>query len=416
MAELCAVVASETELQPILDWIVHRATQILGADECTIKLLAPGLDPAKTVVTDRRHKPPEAGDLSWPRAIKESVMRYLIGSPELVTPDLAEDPRFSGLRREVTSVRALLAMPLRVEGRITGMIAASESKPGREWSRHDIQLMSILGSHSAIVIEKARLRIEAEATRRLEAEKEAMEKELRLAHDIQMRLVPNAPLRCGSWEVDGRLVPARQVGGDFYDFFKLDSGRTALVIADVAGKGVPAALLVSTVQSALHAFAGLRLPPRQLIGQLNRQVAQSVVQGRFVTLFYAELDETRGRVQFVNAGHVFPRLRRANGAIESLPAGGFPLGIFEDSVFEQGEREFRPGDSLLMFSDGISEATDPFLQEFGEDAIDALWRERGGGPTRLVLDRLMASVAAFTGSAPQSDDQTVLAVCPAASA
>jgi sigma-B regulation protein RsbU (phosphoserine phosphatase) len=214
--------------------------------------------------------------------------------------------------------------------------------------------------------------------------------------------------------VDGRLVPARQVGGDFYDFFGLEGGRAALVIGDVAGKGVPAALLVSTVQSALRAYAGLRLEPLPLIQQLNRRVAQSVAAGRFVTLFYAELDPTAGTMRYVNAGHVWPRVRRANGDLESIPAGGVPLGIFEDATFEQGECRLGPGDSVLMYSDGIPDAINAFNHDFGEERIEQLWRMHGAGPTPAVLDRLMAAVNSFSGSAPQSDDQTVMVLCPAA--
>jgi sigma-B regulation protein RsbU (phosphoserine phosphatase) len=294
------------------------------------------------------------------------------------------------------------------------MIAASQARPGRDWSRHDVQLLSILASHSAIVIDKASLRMDSESKRRLEIEKEAMEKELRVAHDIQMRFVPEAPLHCGPWDVDGRLVPARQVGGDFYDFFGLEDGRAALVIGDVAGKGVPAALLVSTVQSALRAYAGLRLEPLPLIEQLNRRVAQSVAAGRFVTLFYAELDPVARVMRYVNAGHVWPRVRRANGDLESIPAGGIPLGIFENTTFEQGECRLGPDDSVLMYSDGIPDAINAFNHDFGEERIAQLWRKHGAGPTPAVLDRLMADVTTFSGSAPQSDDQTVMVLCPAA--
>jgi len=412
MTELCAVVAEQTELQPILDWIVSRATQLLGSDECTIKLVVPMSDKPGTVATDRRS--PEAGAPSWPAAIKMAVMGYLMQpSSELVTPDIAEDARFPGLRGREASVRALLAVPLRVSGRVTGMFAASQAKPGRDWSRHDVQLLSILASHSAIVIEKARLRTEAEIKKRLELEREAIEKELRVAHDIQMRFVPETPLRLGPWDVDGRLVPARHVGGDFYDYFPLEGGRAALVIGDVAGKGVPAALLVSTVQSALRAYAGLQLEPLPLIQQLNRRVAQSVAAGRFVTLFYAEVDPANERMRYVNAGHVFPRVRRADGTMESIPAGGVPLGIFEDATFEQGECRLGPGDSVLMYSDGIPDAIDLFRHDFGEERIERLWMLHGADPAPTVLDRLLAAVAAFSGSAPQSDDQTLMVLSPA---
>ena len=250
------MVAEQSELQPILDWLVHKSTRLLGADECTIKLLTADGDTAKTIIFDSRRSGPEAGSRSWAPAVKASVMGFLLSQPrELASPDLAADARFPGLKTLQTPVRALLALPLKVDGRVTGMIAVSNAQPGRQWTRHDVQLMSIVATHSASVIEKARLRVEAEEKRRLELEREAMEKDLRIARDIQMRLVPSDPLTLGGWRADGRLEPAKQVGGDFFDYFPLDAERCVVTIADVAGKGVPAALLVSTVASSVRAFA-----------------------------------------------------------------------------------------------------------------------------------------------------------------
>src|SRR5262245_20365669 len=228
ITELCAVVAEQSELQPILDWLVHKSTRLLGADECSIKLLTAGGDTAKTMVFDSRRSGIEAGSASWAPALKASVMGFLLSQPgELAISDLQADARFPGLKSLKTPVRALLALPLKVDGRVTGMLAVSNAQPGRQWTRHDVQLMSIIATHSASVIEKARLRVEAEEKRRLELEREAMEKELNVARDIQMQLVPSAPLAMGRWHAAGQLVPARQVGGDLFDYFAIDDARAA---------------------------------------------------------------------------------------------------------------------------------------------------------------------------------------------
>ena len=285
ITELCAVVAEQSELQPILDWLVHKSTRLLGADECTIKLLTADGDTAKTIIFDSRRSGPEAGSRSWAPAVKASVMGFLLSQPrELASPDLAADARFPGLKTLQTPVRALLALPLKVDGRVTGMIAVSNAQPGRQWTRHDVQLMSIVATHSASVIEKARLRVEAEEKRRLELEREAMEKDLRIARDIQMRLVPSAPLALGGWRADGRLEPAKQVGGDFFDYFPLDAERCVVTIADVAGKGVPAALLVSTVASSVRAFADGTHSPRDVVTQVNRAAVRSSAAGDTTTI------------------------------------------------------------------------------------------------------------------------------------
>jgi serine phosphatase RsbU (regulator of sigma subunit) len=414
ITELCEVVAEQAELQPILDWLVRKTTRLLGTEECSIKLVTAGSDVAKTIIFDNRRSGLEAGNSTWSPMVKAIVMGFLMSQQgELASPDLVADPRFPVLKTQQTPIRALLALPLKVDGRVTGMMAVSNAQPGRVWSRQDVQLLSIVASHSAGVVEKARLRVEAEAKRRLEMEKDVLEKELMLARDIQMRLVPDTAMRLGGWQVEGRLIPAKQVGGDFYDYFPIDDGRAVVVIADVAGKGVPAALLVSTVQMAVRAFADGRLSPRVLVEQLNRAVVRTSAAGKFVTCFYAELDHVRGRLRYVNAGHNYPRLRHANGDVEALQAGGVPLGLFADLPYEEAEVRFGAGDALLMFSDGISEAMDAFQAEFGEDRLEALWRECGQGAGRSTIDRVMDEVIAFRGSAPQSDDMTTVVVAPA---
>ena len=417
ITELCAVVAEQAELQPILDWLVHKTTRLLGAEECSIKLVTTGGEVAKTIMFDNRRSGFEAGTRTWSPMVKTLVMGFLMSQPgELASSDLVADPRFPALRNQQTQVRALLALPLKVDGRVTGMMAVSNSQPGREWKRSDVQLMSIVASHSAGVIEKARLRAEAEEKRRLELEKEALEKELMLARDIQMRLVPAAPMRLGGWSVEGSLIPAKQVGGDFFDYFAIDEQRAVVVIADVSGKGVPAALLVSTVQSAVRAFADGRLSPKALVEQVNRAVVRSAAGGKFVTCFYAELDHALGRLRYVNAGHNYPRLRRTDGALEPLITGGPPLGLFEGAPYDEAELAFGGGDSLLLFSDGISEAMDSFQQEFGEERLEALWRECGRGAGTASIERIMGEVIAFRGSAAQSDDMTTVVVSPAVGA
>lgn len=411
ISDLCQVLAEQSELQPILDWLAMKSTQMLGTDECGIRLVRSEDASPYTVVS--KHRLAESGTRSWPPSLKESVLGFLRNhGGELATPDIENDPRFPALRGLQLTVRALAAVTLRVDGRVTGMLAASNRTPGRPWSKHDLQLLSIIATHSAGVIEKARLRVEAEKAIRLELEHQAMERELSVARELQMRLVPALPLEAGRWQVEGRLSPAREVGGDFYDYFELDADRVALVIADVAGKGIPAALLVSTVQGALRAFAEAGLEPLRVIEQLNRTVVRSSAANKFVTLFYAELDHAHGRIRFVNAGHHHPRLRHADGSLEMLGTGDVPLGAIESHRYRMGETAFDAADSLLLLTDGIPDAPDAFERCFDEWRHDALWREYGGEPAGALLDRLMAAVKAHRGLTPQADDETAMVVAP----
>jgi sigma-B regulation protein RsbU (phosphoserine phosphatase) len=403
-------VASNTELEPILDWIVQKTTGMLEADEGSIKLLAPESSDlqAKTIV---RKPAPGIESGSWPLPISTSVMGYLLykGEP-LATPDIRSDARFPGLKNVEARIRSVLAVPLRVGNRVTGMLAVTTLAPGREWTAEHIQLLTIVGANSAGVLEQARLRAEAEGKKRLQDEARRMERELDLARDIQMGLVPARPLIAGPWEVHGLVVPARQVGGDYFDFYELDGDRFGIAIGDVSGKGVPAALLMSNVQASLRAFCDGRRSLPSAMAEINRSVARTGVGGRFVTLFYAEIDHAKGELRYTNAGHNYPLLRRKSGEVEYLDRGGLILGIFDGAEYEEGRIPLEPGDRLLLYSDGVSEAEDKTGSQFGDDRLFELWRSCGERPTREIVPCLFKAVEAFRADAPQSDDMTALVV------
>jgi serine phosphatase RsbU (regulator of sigma subunit) len=410
VTELCEVVASNAELQPILDWITQKTTSLLSAEEGSIKLLGPEVA-GPSIKTIIRRETPGLSSGSWPQAVSMSVMGFLLHRGEaLASPDLPGDPRFPGLRSGTGRVRAVLAVPLKVGNRITGMLAVTQAQPGREWTAHDAQLLAIVASNSAAVIEQARLRVEALEKQRLEEENQRMDRELEQARQIQMRLVPAGPLVVGPWQAVGRVVPARIVGGDAFDFRALGEGRLGIAIADVSGKGVPASLLMANLQALLWAFCNGRRPIREAIRFINESVVRSAAGSKFITLFYGEIDPAAGTVSYVNAGHNFPMLRRRDGRVEELREGGLPLGIVEDTDYEQGVAQFQPGDSLMMYSDGLSEAMDPRSNEFGEDRLRALWGEHGARPPHEVIDLLLERISAFRGPASQSDDMTVVVV------
>ena len=412
LSELCTVTASSTELRPILDWIVQKTTSMFAADEGSIKLSGPETGPptAKTLI--RKHQPGlDSG--SWETPVVMSVMGYLMVKNEgLASKDLLDDDRFPALRRTQSRVRAVLAVPLRVDNRITGMLAVTNRTPGREWSSSEFRLLNIVATHSAAAIEQARLRAEAEEKKRLQEEMERRDRELILARDIQMSLVPSKPLLSGPWEVHGLVVPARQVGGDYYDYFPVGEGRFAITIADVSGKGVPAALLMSNVQASLRAFCDGNREITEAIRMVNRSVSRAASGGKFITLFYGEVDHAAGVLRYTNAGHNYPILRRKDGSVEELTSGGLLLGLFEEAEYERGEIAFAPGDALLLYSDGISEASDSRGHLFGEDRLRALWQSCCVLPSREVIGCLLKDVETFRGSAGQSDDMTALVVGP----
>jgi serine phosphatase RsbU (regulator of sigma subunit) len=407
--ELCRVVASNTELEPILEWIVNKTTRMLSADEGSIRLLESTDGQEQVVKTRYRAEQPGISLGSWPNRISQQVMGFLIHFDEpLATPDLAQDRRFPGLKNEETRLRSVLAVPLKVDNRFTGMLAVTQTTAGRQWKQDEVQLLSIVASSSAGVLEQARLRALEVKNKELVEREKLRERELTMAREIQMSLLPRASLKFASWEISGLVVPAREVGGDSFDFFPLGDGRVALAIADVSGKGVPAAIMMSNLQASLRAFCNGHRPIPEAIQYVNSSVARTAPSGKFITMFYGEFDSGRGVLRYCNAGHNYPMARRSDGSLIDLADGGLPLGIMDGAVYDEGEIALAEGDALLLYSDGISEALDAFGQEFGETRLRSVWGTRGAAPPAFVIDAVLAEVQAFRGHAVQSDDMTLV--------
>ncbi len=407
LAELGEVVASNTDLQPILDWVVLRTTGLLSADEGCLRLIVGGEPTASETLY--RPSSQQAVSGSWPRAVAMSVTGYLMAHPgPLATPDLLSDPRFPGLKGLESGVRALLAVPLRVENRMTGLLAVTQANPGHTWTRDDIELLAIVAGRSAGSIEQARLRVEAEEKKRLEERARRLARELEQARAVQMRLVPSQPLHSGDWQIDGRVTPAQEVGGDSFDYFLVGGRRIGFSLGDVSGKGMPAALFMMTGQGLLRAYFQDDGPLPQKMRRMNAGVTRSAEPGKFITLFYGEFDPETRVLRYVNAGHDHPLLRRADGRIEALTIGGLLLGFTEDVDYEEGQTTLEPGDSLLVYSDGVTEALDPLGREFGRERLAETWERIGRcGPCRCI-DALMEEIEKFRTGAPPSDDVTLV--------
>lgn len=402
LSQLCQIVASTTDYQTVLDWIVQKSTALLEAEEGSLKLLSEdaGQGALQTMI---RRKPTGSDTMDF--AVSITVTGWILSKGEpLASADLLSDPRFPGLKPQPTSrVRSLLAAPLRVGNRTTGILCVTHREPGRQWTQSDIQLISIIATHSASVLESARLK-------QLEIEKLRMEQELIVARETQMALVPSRRIAFGPWSVEGRVLPAREVGGDYFDYFPVSDSRLAVAIADVSGKGMPAALLMSNLQAALRAFATGALPAHEVMARLNHQISRSAAPGKFITCVYGEIDTASGTLTYANAGHNYPLLTRGTGKLELLESGGLPLGVLEDTTYTSETVSLQPGDSLLLYSDGISEAENAEREQFGEERLQALWKGCRELRSEQSLDCLLMEIGTFRGRASQSDDITAVVV------
>lgn len=409
LVELCEVAASGAGLQKVLDWVVEKTRNLLEADEGTIRLLG---DDGRARTGGRtlvRRQAAAESSVSWPQPISMSIFQHLALRKEpLASPDVTDDPRFPALKGIKSNVRAVLAVPLRSNGELLGMIAVTEKQPGRVWGQREIQVMSIVAGNSAGVIEQASLRTEAMARRRLEEESRKIRSELDVAREIQMGMVPSEAFAVGPWHAYGRLLPATYVGGDAFDYYAIEGDRLAVSIADVSGKGVPASLLMSNLMAGARAFCNGRMPVPAAIEYVNRSVSRWVTDDRFITFFYGELDPRKGVFTYVNAGHNHPILLRADGELVTLGRGGPPLGLAADSRFEQGQVFVAQGDSLLLYSDGVTEAKDPAGAPFSDERLHRLWREAAGLPPPKAVAAVLDAVTSFRAGAQQADDITLV--------
>ncbi len=237
-----------------------------------------------------------------------------------------------------------------------------------------------------------------------------MKGDIETARKIQLDLVPGEVFRKNEAVVHARMRPAKIVGGDYYDVLELDDKRIAVIVGDVTGKGLPAAMLMASVLGSMRALCSAGLRGCELIAALNKHVCTNTSGDRLVTLFYGELDTTTMEMTYVNAGHNPPILLRADGRVERLQPTAMVLGAMADTVVESRQVQIKPADRLLLFTDGFSEAFNKRDEEYGEKRLTESFVRVRTLPPPAALEKLIADVKCFGGSVQQGDDMTVMLV------
>ncbi len=246
------------------------------------------------------------------------------------------------------------------------------------------------------------------------ADRVVMKRDLEIAKDIQAWLLPGAPLKIPGYEIAYATRPANTVAGDYYDVIlrpgpSLTQDRILFVVADVAGKSIPAAMLMATFQASLRTLSTSGVALAELVAGVNHYSCSNSMGGvRFTTAFFAELDPLTGDVVYVNAGHNVPILRKSSGTVERLEAGGLPVGIFAESAYQTGTTRLERGDWLVIFTDGIIEAINAKDDEYGETELIALVHRNSNSAPPEMLRTLLAELDQFVGNTPQHDDMTCL--------
>jgi len=234
--------------------------------------------------------------------------------------------------------------------------------------------------------------------------------DLEIAREIQFGLVPSEPFHSNGTSIHCYMRPANTVGGDYYDIIKLEENRVGVVIGDVSGKGMPAALLMALLQGSLRTLSTAGLRGSELVTKLNKYLCANIPANRLVTLFYGELDTGTGDLSYVSAGHNAPFLMRPGKEFERLVSTSLVLGVDDSSRYESGETRLCPGDSLLLFTDGVSEAFNAKDEEYGEERLELFLKRHASLPSVELIKGVVDDVLAFCGSTWPKDDMTLMAV------
>jgi len=325
----------------------------------------------------------------------------------------SDDPGLVALLEGETSGEPLLpgtqyplCVPIEADVKPLGLlvVADKESRTGvGPFAEADERMLGLFANQAAIALENANLHRQA-------LEKERLERELDLAADIQRQLLPTVLPDVEGYEFAGWSRPARHVGGDYYDLQGSAEEGVHLVLGDVSGKGMPAALLVSTLHSALRLLLSARPFDAELVRSVNSHIADSSAANKFITMTAARLDPTSGSMRYVNAGHNPPLLVRRDGSIEELPPGGMPLGIVGNAPYADASIDLKAGDLLCIFSDGITECETPEGEEYGPERLGDLLRSVAEAPLTEIIEAIDRTCVDFAAGGPQGDDQTVVLV------
>ncbi len=391
---------STLDLDKLLNVILDNALRIVDGDRGTVYLI----DEEKQEVWSRVLTADEQFEIRLP--LGKGIAGYVAATGDTLNiPDAYFDPRFDPEfdRRTGYKTHSILCMPMKnKEGKIIGVFQLLNKHSG-EFNEEDENILEAMSVHAAIAVENARLYEQ-------ERQKVAMEKDLHAAWEVQMSLLPKKLPPVKGYAIAARTLPAREVGGDIYDFIPIDAARLAICLGDVSGKGLGAALLMANLQATLRNQVQVIASPAECVRRSSTFLFQNTSPEKFVTLFYGVLDTTTHRLTYTNAGHEPPMLLSGAAKSARLGTGGVVLGILDDFPFEEETVPLATGDVLVVFTDGISEAIDEAKEQFGDQRLEKVVREHRDRTADEIGEAIIGAVRAHVGSAPQMDDITFVVV------
>jgi phosphoserine phosphatase RsbU/P len=393
---------SSSGLDDTLNQVATLVFESVPAERCVIMLRDEAEENGMKISVARvRGKDETLDEVRISRTVMDEVIK---NGKSVLTSDAQHDPRFASQTMALLGIRSVLAVPLSVhEEEVFGLVYADSPTYEATFTEDHLKVLTTLASVAAIRVENARLLEER-------IERERMEHELKLATEIQQSFQPSSPPIVEGYEFQGISFSCYEIGGDYYDFIALPDGKMLIALGDVSGKGTAAALLMSCVHAAIHAQVASKAPLKEIIHNVNQYLVENTPSNKFITMFVAELDPKTGVLDFINAGHNPPLIGRIDGKVEELESGGFSLGMFGFATYETGQVKLEPGEALVVYSDGVSEANNAKGEEFGMERLSNVVRNNLGRSAAGLRDKVESSLSGFCQNTPAGDDITLVIV------
>ena len=387
----------------IYEVVLRKGTEVIGARKASIMILDDNGKDLRLVAARALSENEMAtsvvrvGEGISGRVVKEAKPLLIEDAKQL--PQSVED---------ITEIESFIAfptmsVPLMVRDKVLGVINMSEKSAAGTFAAGDLKLLSAIASQAAISIYNCRLVEELK-------ESERLKRDMEIAHRIQMSFLPKEPPTLPGVELAGRCVPAANVGGDYYDFFSLSQDELGIVIADVTGHSIGASLMMAAARSVLRSQAFQGLDVSEVVARTNAITYEDLAAAElFITMFYLRYDRRISALTYANGGHNPPFVYRAGDReCVLIDADGMMLGVIPETQFQQGTERLEPGDILVLYTDGVTEATNPAGEQFGEDRLRRIVKENSHMTAQALLERIYAQIREYGGNIAQRDDITLI--------
>jgi sigma-B regulation protein RsbU (phosphoserine phosphatase) len=399
--EIATAITSTQTLEQIVDLIVRKCVKHIKVEQGAVMLLDEK-DQDKPFHTMIRKQDSLSNILPY-RMDAQLTGWMLKNRNPLIVNDLTTDSRFKFMVDKNFPISSLLSVPMMVKGKMIGLLTVFNKKSEAGFTAGDQRLLGIIAAQSAHVIENARLYHEEQSLIRLQ-------EEMRLAYEIQVDLLPKEQPVLPGYQIAGKSIPSKEVGGDYFDFIHSGDNRLAFCLGDISGKGIPAALLMANLQATLRGQTLLGNNSKSCVSFANEMLYQNSAPNKFATLFYGIIDSSKNELSYCNGGHNNPFFFSHDNKLTTLDKGGLIVGIMPSVIYEEDTIPFNSGDLLVIFSDGITEAMNNTEEEFGEQRLIDVILQNKNEPAKDLIEIIIKKVQEFSGIQSQMDDITLVII------